>query len=143
MIAFAALLAVALVGVVLLLPCPAADPPDGSYVIVDANGKEQMLKACKFTAGVRHLAWLAPPPKDEDPAPPRPKPGDAAKPPVGPPALEVRDDASLNPPLIAGFVTLVPLDSVKTIVFDDNEVMAVRVAGEKDDALVAGSTKYR
>ena len=131
---------VAFVGLAALVPIPAADQPaETGFVIVDANSKEQTLKACKFTTGTRHLSWLAPAREDA----PKPKPGDGPRTPAGPEALEIRDDASLAPPLVAGFITLVPLDSIKTIVFDDNEVMTVRVLGEKDDAIVSGTTKYR
>ena len=31
-----------------------------NWVVVDANGKEHKLKTWKFTAGTRHLSWLAP-----------------------------------------------------------------------------------
>src|SRR4051812_23499444 len=41
----------------------ADEPPNpaepGTLVVIDAAGKEQKIKAWKFTAGVRALGWLA------------------------------------------------------------------------------------
>lgn len=124
-----AALVTALGGLALL---PAADAPaaDAALVVVDANGKEHKLKSYKFSAGTRPLGWLA---GKDDPK------GKA------PEALELRDDASLNPPLITGFVTLVPLDRIRSIEFDDKDVMTVKVATDKADVdeTLAGSTKYK
>jgi hypothetical protein len=137
----AAVLAAALLGVG-LCPVPAADPPasDGPLVVVDGNGKEHKIKAWKFVAGTRRLGWLAPQPQE----PREPKP-DKPRTATGPEALELRDDASLDPPLIAGFVTLIPLDRVRSLEFDDKDEMTVRVATDKADMdeVLTGSTKYR
>jgi hypothetical protein len=124
-----------------LASLPAADPPppDGPLIVVDANGKEQKIKAWKFAAGTRTLSWLAPAGRED------PKPPEKPKGPVGPEALEVRDSASLNPALVGGFVTLIPLERIRSIEFDDKDEMIVKVATDKPDVdeTIGGSTKYR
>src|SRR5262249_35805404 len=86
-------------------------------------------------AGTRRLGWLAPAPKEGD---------DKPKTPAGPEALEFRDENSTN--FQEGVTTLIPLDRIRSIDYDDNDTVTVRVAaGDKPDAdeLVKGTTKYR
>lgn len=123
-----------------------ADEPkaDGAtLVVVDGGGKEQKLKAWKFTTGVRPLAWLAPAPApDNGPkgarAPARPKTA------AGPEALEFREENSTT--FVDGILTLVPLERIRAIEYDDKDGVTVRVAaGEKPEAdeLLKGTTKYK
>jgi hypothetical protein len=114
----------------------------GTLVIIDAAGKEQKLKAWKFTAGTRRLGWLAPaekaPAGEKDKAPPR-------KPPAGPEALELRAEMKIE--YVEGVLTLVPLDRLRSLDYDnDKETVTARVAtGPKADAdeVLTGTTKYR
>src|SRR5262245_30037840 len=39
--------------------------PEPMLVITDASGKEHKVKTWKFTAGTRHLSWLAEAPAEE------------------------------------------------------------------------------
>ncbi|MBL8795996.1 MAG: hypothetical protein JNM56_18995, partial [Planctomycetia bacterium] len=133
------------------LPVRAQEPAkDAPLVIVDAAGKEQKIKAWKFAAGTRHLAWLAAP--TEKPAPVDPK--DKGAPPkgqpkivratVGPEALEFREDQSTT--YVDGILTLIPLDRIRAVEYDDaKQSVTVKLAGEKADAdeSVTGTTKFR
>src|SRR5262249_21064182 len=64
--------------------------------------------------------------------------------PAGPEALEFRDDNSTN--FQEGVLTLIPLERIRAIDYDDNDSVSVRVAaGDKPDAdeVLSGTTKYR
>jgi hypothetical protein len=116
----------------------------GTLVILDAAGKEQKLKAWKFTAGTRRLGWLAPagekapekaPAGEKDAAPRR-------QPPAGPEALELR--AEMKVEYVEGVLTLVPLDRLRSLDYDnDKETVTARVAVGGSDELLTGTTKYR
>jgi hypothetical protein len=126
----------------------------GTLVVVDTSGKEHKIKAWKFTAGTRRLSWLAPAEKPEekpakekaadkdDEKPARKSPARAGA--VGPEALVVRDELKIH--FLAGVTTLVPLDRVRSITFDnDKETMTVRVATNpkpEDDVILTGTTAY-
>lgn len=132
-------------------------PAGGELVVVDAGGKEQKLKTWKFTAGTRHLAWLAPgkpageaPQKDgpaAEPAPARPKgrPAAAPRPAVGPEALEFRETNSTT--FVDGVLTLVPLENVIALDYDEEKATAaLRVstaeAADKGETLT-GATRFK
>jgi hypothetical protein len=125
----------------------------GTLVLVDSAGKEQKIKAWKFTAGVRRLAWLAPSDKPET-KPAKEKSGDKEKgvgkvpakaAAVGPEALVVRDELKIH--FLAGVTTFIPLDRIRSIRFDsDKETMTVRIATgpkEEDDVTLTGTTAYK
>ncbi|MFO0929718.1 MAG: hypothetical protein U0736_22300 [Gemmataceae bacterium] len=108
----------------------AAPPPAvGGLILVDAAGKEHQLRGYKFTAGTRRLGWLAAP----------------GKPSSAPEALVVRDEMKFH--FLAGVLTLVPLDRVRSIEFDaDKTTMTVRVvtsAKPEEDVTLAGTTAYK
>jgi hypothetical protein len=120
----------------------------GSLIIIDANGKEQKLKAWKFTIGTRHLTWLAPAAPAEEPKE-KDKDKDKGKTekkpmPVGPEALEFRDDHSTN--LAQGIMTLIPLDRLRSIDYDnEKQFVTVRVATSdkpEEDLILKGTTKF-
>jgi hypothetical protein len=121
----------------------AAEP--GTLVVIDANGKEQKLKAWKFSIGTRRLTWLAPPgdePKEKEKDKSR---VEARKPvPAGPEALEFRDEHSTN--LTRGILTLIPLAQLRSIDYDnDKQTITVRIATSdkpEDDLKLQGTTKY-
>lgn len=128
----------------------AADEPKpvapGTLVIIDANGKENIVKAYKILQGTRRLSWLAPlaPDKSPEDKEDQPKRQPAVKPLQGPEALAVREEDSTN--LVEGVLTLVPLDRIRSIDFDnEKQVMTVRVAiaPEADkDLTLTGSTRF-
>jgi hypothetical protein len=133
----------------------AGDEPakDGPLLIVDGAGKEQKIKAWKFSQGTRHLTWLAPAggdkpagePKDpkepKDKAPPKAAP--KTRPAIGPEALEFRDEHSTN--FVDGILILVPLDRVRAIEYDyDKQAVTLKVAmGDGKDESLTGTTKFR
>jgi hypothetical protein len=109
--------------------------PQTELVIRDGAGKEQKLKAWKFTQGTRHLTWLAPPGKEPE------KKGDA---PPGPEALEFREENSTT--FANGILTLIPLDRIRSVEYNhEKDLVSVRVAGEKADSdeTLTGSTRFR
>ncbi len=119
----------------------AADPPppaSASLVIVDANGKEQKLKAWKFVAGTRPLGWLAPaaPPKGKEE---KPQPANA-----GPEAIAFRDEHSTG--LVDGVLTLLLPEHLKSLDYDAEKqtVTANVFLSEKADGdlTLTGPTKY-
>jgi hypothetical protein len=120
------------VTVLSLCPAWADDVPkpaeEGTLVVVDAAGKEQKLKTWKFSAGTRRLGWLA-----------------AEKAPAVPEALEFLQAEEIK--YLPTVLTLIPLDRVRSIDFDnEKETMTVRVAtGDQADAgeVLTGATKYR
>jgi hypothetical protein len=109
----------------------ADEPPrSGTLVIVDAAGKEQKVTGWRFTAGTRRLGWLAAAGAAKDKA-------------AGPEALVVRDELKFH--FLAGVVTLVPVDRLRSIRFED-EKMTVRAAAgprSEDDAVLVGTTAYK
>lgn len=116
----------------------ASKPADeGTLIVIDAAGKEQKLKAWKFSAGTRRLTWLA------DGKAPDAKAKDAS--PAGPEALEFLQAEEVK--YLPAVQTLIPLDRLRSIDFDnEKETMTVRVAvGDKPDAdeVLTGATKYR
>jgi hypothetical protein len=119
----------------------------GSLIIIDANGKEQKLKAWTFAVGTRHLTWLAPAtapeePKDKKDKAKSPEPKKAT--PAGPEALEFRDDHSTD--LARGILTLIPLDRLRSIDYDnEKQIVTVRVATSdkpEEDLILKGTTKF-
>jgi hypothetical protein len=135
----------------------AADPPASTrpLVIIDSSGKEQKVKGWTISQGARRLSWLAPaepgkeePAREDAPAdkpvkggkaPPRPRPS------AGPEALEFREENSTT--FVEGILTLIPLEHVQAIEYDDASSSAtVKVfQGPKADGdlTLKGSTKYR
>ncbi len=112
----------------------------GTLVVLDAAGKEQKLKAWKFTTGTRRLGWLAPAaekaPAGEKDAPPR------RQPPAGPEALELRAEMKIE--YAEGALTLIPLDRLRSLDYDnDKETVTARVAVGGSDEALTGTTKYR
>lgn len=137
---------------------PPAKPETSELTLVDAAGKEHKLKSWQITQGVRHLTWLAPaeavkpaePPEPEGKPEDRPEPvGRGAKPvpkpqAVGPLALEVRELDSTS--YVKGISTLVPLDRVQAIDYDDEkQTVTVTVTGAEADKTLTltGSTRFR
>jgi hypothetical protein len=130
-----------LVGIVLWLNAPrAADPPvsPGPLVIVDSAGKEQKLTTWKFVAGTRPLGWL------EAPGGEAPDKDSRGKKAGGPEALEFRDDQSTN--FEDGILTLVPLDRLRSLDFDNDKRTAlarvVMTDKEDGDERLSGTTRY-
>jgi hypothetical protein len=131
------------------LAADAPKPAEGVLVVVDAAGKEQKLKGWEFVAGTRRLSWLAPaapakegagePKEGEEPkGPARPKA------PAGPEALEFREENSTD--FREGILTLIPLDRIRSIDYDENDKVSVHVAtgpGAGDEEVLTGTTKYR
>lgn len=149
------LLLVGLLGVTGRAADEAPKPAEpGTLVVIDANGKEQKLKAWKFSVGVRRLTWLAPAEKEKAPEEPKEEPKEKEKDkaktepkkaaPVGPEALEFRDDHSTNH--ARGIMTLIPLDRLRSIDFDnDKQTISVRVATSdkpEEDLKLQGTTKF-
>jgi hypothetical protein len=129
--------------------------PTGPIVIIDSSGKEHKVKGWTFTAGTRRLSWLAPaaPAKEnpeKEPAKEDPKgkapvkaPG-RARPTTGPEALEFREENSTL--WLEGIVTLVPLDHLRAIDYDDKDNVSVRVATSDKadtDEVLKGTTKFK
>jgi hypothetical protein len=118
----------------------AADPPaDGTLLVTDAAGKEQKLKAWKWATGTRRLTWLTAA-KEEDAG----KDGDRPSAPAGPEALVFRDESSTT--FIEGILTLVPLERLRSIEYDDKDTVTAHVATSDkadEDEVLTGTTKYR
>jgi hypothetical protein len=129
----------------------AADAPEaaksGPLVIIDGAGKEQKIKAWKFSQGTRHLTWLAPAAKAEPEPKAKDKNGKAApikpRPAIGPEALEFRDEHSTN--FVDGIVTLVPLDRIRSLDYDaDKQAVTLKVlASGGTEETLTGTTKFR
>jgi hypothetical protein len=131
----------------------AADPvqpaPDGTLIVLDSAGKEQKLKTWKFVAGTRPLSWLAPaaPPKEGADKPrkaDKPPEGEKAPPPpAGPEALAFRDENSTT--FVDGVLTLIPLDRIRAIDYDEDTVSVHVASGAKpeDEDVLKGATKYK
>jgi hypothetical protein len=124
--------------------------PEGSYVLVDATGKEVKLRHPSFTEGVRRLGWLAAPQeghddKEKPPAKPTSKGKRPAAGVFGPEALVIRDAAKFN--FAEGVVALVPLTQVRTVRFDaEKRTMTIQAATsdkQTDDVVLTGTTLYK
>ncbi len=117
-----------------------APPNSGTLVVTDAAGKEHKVSGWSLTAGARPLGWLAPPAKDGDG-----KGKAKEKAAAAPQALVVREELKIH--YLAGVLTLVPLERVRSVTFDkDKETMTVRVAVSdkpEEDAVLTGTTAYR
>ena len=140
------LLGIALAAVAAGLTAGADEPKAadaGTLVVIDGAGKEQKLKTWKFTAGTRHLSWLAPAPEKEE-AGAKKVPGGGRKPTAGPEALEFREENSTT--YLDGVLTLVPLDRLRALDYDDKDGVTVRVAvsdkAEADEVL-KGTTRFQ
>jgi hypothetical protein len=133
-------------GVLFLADARAAE--DSSLVIVDAAGKEQKLKSWKFLTGTRRLGWLEPTApgrgKDKeakDAGPDTSRPPRLPPPPSGPEALAFREEHSTD--FENGILTLVPLDRIRRIEYDnEQETVTVHVAGKGEDIVLTGTTKF-
>ncbi|MGE3804953.1 MAG: hypothetical protein AB7K24_09805 [Gemmataceae bacterium] len=119
-----------------------ADEPkkEAALVIVDAAGKENKIKDYKILAGTRRLSWLVPAPKVD------PKDKTKPLPPAGPEALEFREDNSTT--FAAGIVTLVPLDRIQAIDYDNDpgqQLVTIKLTSTKPDEKIElkGTTRYR
>lgn len=102
-----------LLALALILPAPllAADGP----TIVDAAGKEIVLKNWKLSAGTRKLDWL------------------------GVEALAFRETNSTG--FRDGVMTFIPLDRLESLAYDaEKQTVKAKVAGS--DAVIEGFTKY-
>jgi hypothetical protein len=118
----------------------------GELVVLDAAGKEQKLKTWKFTEGVRRLGWLASAKaaeagddaaKDKKAAPKGTRQTTA-----GPEALAIRTEMEIE--YLEGVLTLVPLEHLHSIDFDNEMSTMTAQVGEGDTTeKVAGSTKYK
>jgi hypothetical protein len=132
--AISLLFAAALSALAVAADTPPKPAESGTLVVLDAAGKEQKLKTWKFTTGVRRLSWLASD-KDKKPAS-KDKRAPAA--PGGPQALILR--AETGDGLFAeGVLTLIPLDRLRALDYDNEENTVTADAGEK----LIGTTKYK
>ena len=149
------LLGVAFAGLTALVAMAADEPAKADskvLIVTDNGGKEHKLKTWKFTAGTRHLAWLAAAEKEPEPkekpeaketaqrkAPPREK---AA--PGGPEALEFREENSTN--FKDGILTFVLLDRLRSLEYDnkDEKVTLTAATGDPNnkEVTLTGWTKF-
>jgi hypothetical protein len=137
---------------------PAPKPADpGTLIVVDGGGKEQKIKAYRILTGTRHLGWLATEkpaeaPKEEKKREEKEEPDrkdrfdkPAAPSAQGPEALVLREGKKIN--FLAGVLTLIPLERVRTIEFDNKEeTMTVRAATgarPEEDVVLTGTTAYK
>jgi hypothetical protein len=112
-----------------------APPAEGTLVVIDNTGKEQKLKSWTFVTGTRHLGWLAPADKE-------PKDGEKPKVPAGPEALEFRDENSTG--FKVGILTLIPVERLRSIDYDDKDDVTVKAATGDKDAVeeLTGTAKF-
>jgi hypothetical protein len=123
----------------------AADPPPADadmLVVIDKDGNPKKAKAWKFVKDpteppcTRSLGWLVDPPANETKPVAKPK---------GPEAFIFRDENST--PYEEGILTLIPVDRLRTIEFDNEKrTITIRVVvGDKSDSdeKLTGTTKYR
>ncbi|HEY7424301.1 MAG TPA: hypothetical protein VH682_08750 [Gemmataceae bacterium] len=119
----------------------------GTLVVVDSAGKEQKLKAWKFTEGVRRLGWLAKPSDGKDASDKEkkdvPKGKRAAPAPAGPEALALRTETAIK--YAQGVLTLIPLDQLRSLDYDNemDTVTARAAAGTDNPEMLVGTTKYK
>jgi hypothetical protein len=118
---------------------PPAAAGAGALVVLDAADREHKVTGWSLTAGTRPLSWLAPAAKDGDDK------GKAKGKRAAPMALVIREELKIH--FLAGVVTLVPLDRVRSISFDkEKETMTVRAATSakpEEDVVLTGTTAYR
>ncbi|MCS6852522.1 MAG: hypothetical protein NZ700_15290, partial [Gemmataceae bacterium] len=114
----------------------AGDGPEPLRV-TDTADKVHVLKNWKITLGTRRLDWLVP-------GESRPGGGNNAAV-AGPEALVLREDDSMNPPLVQGITTLLPLEHVRAVRFDaEKQSMTVELmSGPEAVHEVRGPTKYK
>jgi hypothetical protein len=150
-----ALIAGMTIGILCLcsVPSSADEPPKsaepGTLVVIDAAGKEQTLKTWKFANGTRRLSWLAPAKEDikkdgKEKDKPKEPVDKKDKSPVGPEALEFREEHSTQ--FENGVLTLVLLDRIRSLDYEDKDVVSARVATSDktdDDVTLKGLTKYK
>jgi hypothetical protein len=125
----------------------AKSPEPGTLLVVDAAGKDQKLKTWKFVGGTRRLSWLAAA-RPEPKAPPKKRSADqaapeAAEPPAGPEALELRPETEIH--FAEGVLLLIPLDRLHSLDYDnDMETVTAKVAVATGmEETFTGSTKYK
>jgi hypothetical protein len=118
-------------------------PEPGTLLVLDAAGKEQKLKTWKFTEGVRRLTWLVPAKTAGKDAPDKGKkvPSEGKRETAaGPEALMLRAETEIE--YAEGVLTLIPLDRLSAIDFDnDKDTMSVEIAGHAEK--LVGTTKYK
>jgi len=118
----------------------------GTLIVVDAAGKEQKLKTWKFTEGARRLGWLAAAKaseaKDDTGKDKKAAARDKRQPAAGPEALAIRAEMEIE--YLEGVLTLIPLEHLRSIDFDNEMDTMTAQVGEGDAAeKIAGSTKYK
>jgi hypothetical protein len=129
---------------VAVLGLAAAAPDAAPLVVIDSAGKEQKLKSWTFTGGTRRLSWLATKqaPADGEAAE-KPKESNAAKP-LGPEALEFREEEST--PFVEGVMTYLLLDRLRSLDYDaEQKTVTARVAtGPKaeENEVLTGTTRF-
>src|SRR5438128_1962228 len=100
-----------------------------TLIVTDANGKEHKLKTWKFTAGTRHLPWLAADGKDKN---------------AGPEMLEFSEGKGA--PLKKRVLTYVPVSSIRSLEYDAKKnavtLRVARNAKADDDEELHGITGY-
>jgi len=121
---------------------PAGAP--GALVVIDSSGNVQKLKTWKFTAGTRHLTWLAPLPAAGSPEEKNKVPKARKPVAVGPEAIEFREEDSTQ--FVEGVLTFIPLERLRTLDYDGEEktVTAHVANGPKfdQDILLTGTTRF-
>jgi hypothetical protein len=123
------------------------EPPPvemGTLVVVNAADKEEKVKSWSFKEGTKTMSWLAAPGEKEE-TPAKGKGKTKAKIASGPLALVVRDELKIH--FLAGVVTLVPVDRLRTITFDkEKQTMNVQVVVSdktEEDVTLVGTTAYK
>src|SRR5207302_10495079 len=100
-----------------------------TLIVTDANGKEHKLTTWKFTAGTKHVPWLAADGKDKS---------------AGPEMLEFTEGKGA--PLKKRVLTYVPVTSVRSLEYDAKKnTVTLRVAcgpKEENDEVLTGVTGY-
>lgn len=144
------LLLLCAVGATTLLGSLSAGEPNkkeaDSLVIVDGADKEHKVKAWRFTAGTKHLSWLAPAGAVADPEPEKGGKKGAAKTraTVGPVALEFSEGSGV--PLKKRIVTYVLLENIRSIDYDaakkEVTLKVAKSANPEEDIELKGITGY-
>lgn len=114
----------------------------GTLIIIDVAGKEQKLKTWKFTDGVRRLGWLAPATATDSDDDQKAASKGKRQPATGPEALAIRAEMEIE--YLEGILTLIPLQQLAAIDFDNEMGTIAAQVGEGDAAeKIVGSTKYK
>ncbi|MGH7226594.1 MAG: hypothetical protein ACRELF_25545, partial [Gemmataceae bacterium] len=118
----------------------------GMLLVLDTAGKEQKLKTWKFTEGVRRLGWLvsakAAAVGDNAGKDKKAAPRGKRQPMAGPEALAIRTEMEIE--YLQGVLTLIPLEHLRSIDFDNEMDTITAQVGEGEAAeKIAGSTKYK